>query len=72
MSTTTLQIQGMSCGGCVKSATRALSSVPGITPKDVQIGSAKIEVDSAQATAAQAIAALEKAGFQASALQSGH
>jgi copper chaperone len=60
---TTFTIQGMSCGGCVNSVKRVLSAVPGIEPLTVEVGSATVRIDPAQATAAQAKAAIEKAGF---------
>ena len=60
---TTFTIQGMSCGGCVNSIKRVLSAVPGIEPIHVEVGSAKVRIDPAQATTAQAKAAIEHAGF---------
>ena len=60
---TTFTITGMSCGGCVNSVTRVLKAVPGIEPITVEVGSATVRIDPAQATAAQAKAAIEKAGF---------
>ncbi len=60
---TTFTIQGMSCGGCVDSVKRVLSAVPGIEPLKVEVGSATVRIDAAQATAARARAVIEKAGF---------
>jgi copper chaperone len=60
---TTFTIQGMSCGGCVNSVKRLLSAVPGIVPLHVEVGSATVQIDPAKATADQAKAAIERAGF---------
>ena len=46
---TTFTIQGMSCGGCVNSIKHVLSAVPGIEPIHVEVGSAKVRIDPAQA-----------------------
>ena len=65
----TLSIDGMSCGHCVKQVTKALSAVPGIEVKSVAIGSAQITVaDSAAVTGA--LASLAEAGYTARAAQS--
>ena len=60
---TTFTIQGMSCGGCVNSVKRVLTAVQGIEPLKVEIGRATVRIDPARATAAQAKAALEQAGY---------
>ncbi len=62
--TTTLSIDGMSCGGCVTAVTKALSAVPGVKVQSVAVGSAEIEAGDASAMK-QAIAALEVAGYPA-------
>lgn len=59
----TFTIQGMTCGGCVNSVKRVLGAVPGIEPLKVEVGSATVRIDPAQATAEQAKAAIAKAGF---------
>ena len=60
---TSFTIDGMSCGGCVKSVTRVLNSVPGVEPLKVDIGHATVRIDPSTATAEQAKAALERAGY---------
>ena len=58
-----LTIQGMSCGGCVASLRNALAALPGVTVKDVQIGSATVETDGSPQTAEAIKAAVDDAGF---------
>ena len=41
--TTTLSIDGMSCGHCVAAVKQALDAVPGVTVKSVTIGAATVE-----------------------------
>ena len=47
MSTIELNVQGMTCGSCVKHVTKALQSVPGVNRVDVDLanGRAKVEGD---------------------------
>jgi copper chaperone len=59
----TVVIAGMSCGGCVNSLTRVLSSVPGIEPLKIEVGKARLNVDPSVATPAVIAAAVERAGF---------
>ena len=62
--TTTLAIDGMSCGHCVQAVTKALSGVPGVTVKTVAVGSAVIQTADGWATGT-AVAALDEAGYPA-------
>jgi len=64
--TTTLDIDGMSCGHCVQAVTKALSAVPGVKIRSVAVGSAVIEAADGWA-AGKAMAALEEAGYPAKA-----
>lgn len=61
-------VRGMHCGGCVKSVTRAVSQVPGVRAVEVSLenGTASVQCDNAVAPAA-IVAAIEAAGFEASA-----
>ncbi len=59
----TVVIGGMSCGGCVNSLTRVLTSVPGIEPLKVEVGKARLKVDIEVVTPAAIAAAVERAGF---------
>lgn len=60
----TLAVADMTCGHCVQAVTRVLAAVPGVTPRSVEVGLARIEVADGSATA-RAVAALEDAGFPA-------
>ncbi len=63
--TTTLKIEGMACGGCVKKVTAALSGVGGITTKSVAVGTATIGFET-MAQVRDACDAIHSAGFKAS------
>lgn len=60
----TLAIDGMSCGHCVQTVTKALAALPSVTVRSVVVGSAEIEAARPNA-ANDAIAALDNAGFAA-------
>ncbi len=65
--TTTLAIDGMTCGHCVQAVTKALSAVPGVKVGSVAVGSAVIEASDGWA-AGKAVAALKEAGYPAKAV----
>ena len=44
MSTIHLEVQGMSCGGCVKSVTAALTPLPGVTGVEVDLSAGHVTV----------------------------
>ena len=46
-----LQIEGMSCGGCVRNVRAALEALPGVQVKQVAVGAAEVDVDPALTTA---------------------
>ncbi|MGH7693696.1 MAG: heavy-metal-associated domain-containing protein [Gemmatimonadaceae bacterium] len=60
-----LEIEGMSCSGCVAAVRAALSAVPGIRVDDVSIGKATIAIDASQASIATLIDAVQDAGYDA-------
>jgi len=62
-------IGGMSCGGCVKSVTRAVSQLTGVRAVDVSLEkkAATIEYDGTAIEPAAIVAAIEEAGFEATA-----
>ncbi len=60
--TTTLKIDNMHCGACVRRVTMALNKLPGTQVEEVQIGAARIETT---ATPPEILAALDKAGYAA-------
>ena len=66
MKTITLNIEGMHCGGCVKSVTRVLTELDGVQSADVQLeGKANITFDEKRVSVAQLIEVIEDAGFDA-------
>lgn len=68
METTTIQVEGMTCGGCTASVTRVLTALPGVAKAEVQLspGQATVEFDPARVTHAELCAAIDDAGFEAS------
>lgn len=60
-------VEGMHCQGCVKSVTGAITRVPGVARVDVSLErkTATVEFDSADASPAAIVAAIEGAGFDA-------
>lgn len=67
MANATLNIQGMTCGGCVKSVTAALTRQSGVKQVEVMLeqGIARVDYDAAQTSPQQLVAAVEEAGFEA-------
>ena len=66
MKTITLNIEGMHCGGCVKSVTRVLTELDGVQSANVQLeGKANITFDENRVNVAQLIEVIEDAGFDA-------
>ena len=66
--TTTLNINGMTCGGCVKNVTNALNQVTGVQQADVSLeqNNAVINFDDSQTNETALKQAIEDAGFEAS------
>ena len=62
-----LQVEGMTCQGCVRSIELKLSKVPGVERARVNLGSGKatVEYDESRANVDQMIAAVEQIGYQA-------
>ncbi|WP_114891558.1 heavy-metal-associated domain-containing protein [Haemophilus haemolyticus] len=66
MKTITLNIEGMHCGGCVKSVTQVLTELDGVQSANVQLeGKANITFDENRVNVAQLIEVIEDAGFDA-------
>ena len=63
-----LAVQGMTCGGCVRSIERKLSKVAGVEVAhvDLETGKATVEYDESRAQIDQLIAAIEQIGYHAS------
>ncbi len=58
-----LQIEGMSCGHCVKAVRQALEAVEGVEVEHVEIGAATIRYDPAATDPAGLRDAVEDAGY---------
>jgi copper chaperone len=60
-------VEGMHCGGCVKSVTGALSRLPGVVSVDVSLErrAATVEFDGDAVQPDAIIAVIQKAGFEA-------
>jgi copper chaperone len=65
METITMNVSGMSCGGCVASVTRGLKAVPGVSDVEVSLrpGTAKVSFDPARTAAPALRSAIEDAGY---------
>ena len=68
METTTIKVDGMSCGGCVKSVTGVLTALDGVAKAEVSLEQkqAVVEFDAAKLTRDQLRAVIEDAGFEVS------
>jgi copper chaperone len=67
METVELKVEGMDCEGCVKSVTRMLSGVAGVSRVEVSLAgaSAKVTYDPAKSGVADFKRAVERAGYKA-------
>ena len=65
METITMNVKGMSCGGCVASVTRVLKAVPGVSDVAVTLkpGAATVTYDPARTGAPALRSAIEDAGY---------
>lgn len=65
MENLTLNIKGMTCGGCVKSVTTVLNNIAGVSSVEVSLeqNRAVINYDPAKAKPAQFKSAIEDAGY---------
>jgi copper chaperone len=68
MATTTLSIQGMTCGGCVRSVTNALQREDGVSRVEVILekGAATVDYDPAVTKPETLVAVIDDIGFEAS------
>jgi copper chaperone len=64
-----IEVQGMSCGGCVVAVRNVLSRLPGVGNVEVEVGRVTLELDEAQATEQRIREAITRAGFEAKAFQ---
>ena len=65
MKRVTLQIEGMSCGGCVNSVRNALGRLPGVQVEQVEVGRATFTHDPKVTSLESVRSAIAKAGFDA-------
>lgn len=65
MESTTLKIDGISCGGCVSTLTRVLSAIPGVHQAVVsqQPGQAVVDYDAEATSPDEFREAIEEAGY---------
>ncbi|HXG38846.1 MAG TPA: heavy-metal-associated domain-containing protein [Bacteroidota bacterium] len=64
MKTIELKIEGMHCGHCVMAVRKELSKLASVTVEDVQIGTAKLQIDETTVTSDQLAKAVEEAGYR--------
>ena len=69
METVTINVQGMTCGGCVASVSRVLKAIPGVDQVDVKLvpGQATVRYDAAKVTVPSLEAAIVDAGYDVAA-----
>ena len=69
METVTINVQGMTCGGCVASVTRVLKAVPGVDQVDVALvpGQATVRYDATKVTVPALKSAIVDAGYDVAA-----
>ncbi len=67
METAVIKVEGMSCGGCVKSVTNVLSALPGVAKAEVSLDSksARVEFEAGRVTREDMKRAIVDAGFEA-------
>lgn len=65
MNTLTLSIAGMHCAGCVRRVSSLLSSVPGVSVKDVRVGAATLDLDPTRTSPGAIVGALRSGGYDA-------
>lgn len=65
METVQMNVQGMTCNGCVGSVTRVLKATPGVANADVTLdpGRATVTFDPATTSVDKLRAAIEDAGY---------
>lgn len=66
METATLQVSGMTCGGCVRGVTKLLNALDGVTKADVSLEAkrAVVDYDAAKLNVDQIKRAIEGAGYE--------
>jgi copper chaperone CopZ len=64
MRTLALSISGMTCGHCLNAVNKALSALPGVTVRGVQMNRAEVAYDATLIESGDVIAAVEAAGYE--------
>ena len=63
--TTTFQVQGMTCGHCVSSVQSEVSTIDGVTAVDVDLATGQLTVTSSTPVDPDAVrSAVEEAGYE--------
>jgi copper chaperone len=65
MSELVMRIEGMSCDHCVRRVTKALEGTPGVTVKNVKVGSATVDYDGKPESLDAIVQSLDRAGYDA-------
>ncbi len=65
MERVTLTIEGMTCDHCLRAVSERLKRTPGVTVKDVAIGSATLDYDPAQTNVDELEDAIADEGYTA-------
>ena len=63
MERVTMNIDGMSCGHCVRSVESALAELAGVTVEQVQVGQATVSYDPATVSTSRIAQAVEDEGY---------
>jgi copper chaperone len=68
METVTINVDGMTCGGCVASVTRVLKATPGVSEANVELAAkrATVTFDPAKTSVPALKSAIDDAGYAAS------
>jgi copper chaperone CopZ len=61
---TTLAIEGMSCGHCVRAVNDALQALDGVQVEETTIGSARIVYDAGRVRPDQIVDAVQREGYK--------
>jgi copper chaperone CopZ len=65
MSTTTITVEGMTCGGCANSVRAELTHIPGVVDVDIDLSNGTVVIASDSPVDDAAIrAAIEEAGYE--------
>ncbi|HEX4978427.1 MAG TPA: copper ion binding protein [Acidimicrobiales bacterium] len=65
MTTTTIQVKGMTCGHCVQAVSAEISKIGGVTDVDVDLDSGSVTVASDTPVEVSALrAAVDEAGYE--------